>query len=230
MKNEKGILYVIATPIGNLDDISKRALEYLSSVDEVYSEDTRVTNNLLKHFDISVPLKSFNARTETRKIEEVINKLLNGKNIGLVSDAGTPGISDPGIRLVNKALTENIKVSGAPGANAAVFALSISGIPTDSFLFEGFLPQKKGRQKKLSELAEEERTIVLYESVYRIEKLLGELTKYMPERFISISRELTKVFEEVWRGYPEELLKTLSEKKLKGEFVVIIAPKNFKII
>jgi 16S rRNA (cytidine1402-2'-O)-methyltransferase len=227
MIKKKGALFVIATPIGNMDDISKRALDYLSYVDEVYSEDTRVTNNLFKHYEISARLNSFNARTETRKIDEVINKLLSGKNIGLVSDAGTPGISDPGIRLVNKALTEGIKVSGAPGANAAIFALSISGIPTDSFVFEGFLPQKKGRQKKLKELSEEERTIVLYESVYRIEKLLKELFNYMPERFVAVARELTKVFEEVWRGTPQELLQQLPEKTLKGEFVVIIAPKDF---
>ncbi|NOX19610.1 MAG: 16S rRNA (cytidine(1402)-2'-O)-methyltransferase [Chlorobi bacterium] len=229
MRKENGTLFVIATPIGNMDDISKRAVDYLSSVDEIYSEDTRVTKKLLNNYGISAKLNSFNARTESRKIEEVINKLLDGKNIGLVSDAGTPGISDPGIRLVNKALTKNIKVSGAPGANAAIFALSVSGFPTDSFVFEGFLPQKKGRQKKLMKLADEERTIVLYESVYRIEKLLNEFVNYMPHRLIAIARELTKMYEEVWRGFPANLLENLSERTLKGEFVVIIAPKNFTL-
>ncbi len=223
----KGELFVVATPIGNLEDITFRAINILKNVDFILCEDTRVSGNLLAHYEIKKHLISFNAQSEAKKIEKVISELEAGKSVALISDAGTPSISDPGVRLVNEAHKKGIKVSGTPGANAAIFALSISGIPTDSFLFEGFLPQKKGRQKKLKELVEENRTIVLYESPYRIEKLLIELNEYFSSRFISITRELTKKFEEVIRGYPEALLNNLDSIKIKGEFVVIIAPKNW---
>ena len=146
----------------------------------------------------------------------------------MVTDSGTPCISDPGTRLVNALHKNNIIVAGIPGPNAAITALSISGLPTDSFIFEGFLPQKKGRQKKLSALSEEARTIVLYESPYRIQKMLNELNQYMPERMLFIGRELTKMFEEYWSGYPADILNTLDEKKIKGEFVIIISPLNWK--
>jgi 16S rRNA (cytidine1402-2'-O)-methyltransferase len=164
---------------------------------------------------------------EEKKIDSVINRLKSGETCALLSDAGTPAISDPGVRLVNAAQTNEIDVVGIPGANAAILALSIAGLPTNSFIFEGFLPQKKGRQKQLKLLAKEERTIVLYESMYRIEKLIAELNEYMPNRIVAIGRELTKMFEELWRGYPKELLDSLSDHKLKGEFVIIIAPKNW---
>ncbi len=228
MKINCGSLFVVATPIGNFKDITLRAIETLQEVDFIICEDTRTSGNLLKHYDISNKLISFNAKSESRKIEKVIQEILSGKNCAIISDAGTPTISDPGVRLVNEALKQGILVSGIPGANAAILALSISGIPTDSFVFEGFLPQKKGRQKKLKLLAEESRTIVLYESTYRIEKLLNELSETMPNRFISLSRELTKKFEEVIRGYPRELVEQIDELNLKGEFVVIIAPLNWK--
>ncbi len=228
MKINCGSLFVVATPIGNFKDITLRAIETLQEVDFIICEDTRTSGNLLKHYDISNKLISFNAKSESRKIEKVIQEILSGKNCAIISDAGTPTISDPGVRLVNEALKQGILVSGIPGANAAILALSISGIPTDSFVFEGFLPQKKGRQKKLKLLAEESRTIVLYESTYRIEKLLNELSETMPNRFISLSRELTKKFEEVIRGYPKELVEQIDELNLKGEFVVIIAPLNWK--
>ena len=228
MKINYGSLFVVATPIGNFKDITLRAIETLQEVDFIICEDTRTSGNLLKHYDISNKLISFNAKSESRKIEKVIQEILSGKNCAIISDAGTPTISDPGVRLVNEALKQGILVSGIPGANAAILALSISGIPTDSFVFEGFLPQKKGRQKKLKLLAEESRTIVLYESTYRIEKLLNELSETMPNRFISLSRELTKKFEEVIRGYPRELVEQIDELNLKGEFVVIIAPLNWK--
>ena len=224
----KGKLYVVATPIGNLDDISFRAVETLKQVDFILCEDTRVTSKLLNNYKIRNELISFNAKSETRKIQTVIERLLKGITCALVSDAGTPTISDPGIRLVNEAVKNNIEVLGVPGANAAILALSISGLPTDSFVFEGFLPQKKGRQKKLKELALEDRTIVLYESVYRIEKLLNELNEYMSDRFIVVHRELTKKFEEAWRGFPQQILDDFSSKTVKGEFVVVIAPKNWK--
>ncbi|MCF6270208.1 MAG: 16S rRNA (cytidine(1402)-2'-O)-methyltransferase [Melioribacteraceae bacterium] len=222
------MLYIVATPIGNLKDITLRALEILQKVDFIVCEDTRTTGNLLRHFDLHTKLISFNARMEEKKINSVISRIKLGDTCALLSDAGTPAISDPGVRLVNMAHKNEIEVVGIPGANAAILALSIAGLPTDSFVFEGFLPQKKGRQKKLKTLAEEERTIVLYESMYRIEKLINELNEYMPKRIIAIGRELTKKFEELWRGYPNELLESLPEHKLKGEFVVIIAPINWK--
>lgn len=223
-----GSLYIVASPIGNLKDFSFRAIETLKNVDFILCEDTRTTGNLLKHYEIKKKLISFNARMEDKKIISVINKIKSGSTAALLSDAGTPAISDPGVRLVNAAHKNKITVVGIPGANAAILALSIAGLPTDSFIFEGFLPQKKGRQKLLNKLAEEDRTIVLYESMYRIEKLINELNEFMPNRIIAVGRELTKMFEEVWRGYPNEILNSLSEHKLKGEFVVIIAPINWK--
>jgi len=223
-----GSLYIVATPIGNFQDITLRALDVLKQVDFILCEDTRTTGNLLNHFDIKKEMISFNARMEEKKISTVISRIQSGDTAALLSDAGTPAISDPGVRLVNAAHKNGIEVVGIPGANAAIVALSIAGLPTDSFVFEGFLPQKKGRQKLLKKLTDEERTIVLYESMYRIEKLLNELNKFMPNRIIAVGRELTKKFEELWRGYPNEILNSLSEHKLKGEFVVIIAPKSWK--
>ncbi len=221
-------LFIVSTPIGNLKDITLRALETLKEVDFIICEDTRVTGNLLKHYEIGKELISLNAFNETQKLYLIIDKLLSGKSAALVSDSGTPTISDPGNRLISEAIKNRITVVPIPGVSALITALSISGLPTDSFVFEGFLPQKKGRQKKLKQLSEEHRTLVLYESVYRIEKLLDELIEYMPQRFIVICRELTKKFEECWRGYPAEIKSSLSEKTTKGEFVVVIAPKNWK--
>lgn len=217
-------LFVVATPIGNLGDISYRALETLKSVDFILCEDTRISGRLLKHYEIKTPLVVFGARDEERKIKAVLKRLEKGENCALISDAGTPAISDPGVRLVNACIAAGMEVTGIPGANAAIYALSISGLPTDSFLFEGFIPQKKGRQKKLKEIAAEARTVVLYESVYRIKKLLAELNEYCPKRFVVVARELTKIYEEILRGTPEELLAQLDEQNTKGEFVVILAP------
>ncbi len=228
-KKNSGKLFVVATPIGNLNDFSLRSIEVLKEVDTVLCEDTRVSGKLLARFDIKKPLKVLNARREEKVIPQIIEELKRGKNIALISDAGTPAISDPGVRLVDACKKENIEVTGTPGANAAVYALSVSGIATDSFLFEGFLPQKKGRQKKLKELCAEDKTIVIYESVYRIGKLLDELATYCPERFLAVGRELTKKHEEVVRGTASELKEYFSEGKLKGEFVVILAPRNWKI-
>ena len=225
---EVGKLYIVATPIGNLKDITYRAVEILKEVDLVICEDTRVTGFLLKEYEVSKELFSFNAQSEERKIPSVMERIKNGQSAALVSDAGTPTISDPGIRLVGAALKEEIEVISIPGANAAIAALSIAGLPTDSFVFEGFLPQKKGRQKKLQSLAKDNHTIVLYESTYRIEKLLNELNEYMPERTVAVCRELTKKFEETWRGKPAELLEDLPNKVTKGEFVVVISPYGWK--
>lgn len=220
-------LFVVATPIGNLSDITFRAIETLKSVDLIICEDTRVTKVLLDHYVIHKPFFVINAQNESKKIQELIDKIENGLICALVSDAGTPSISDPGTRLVNAAVKNGIEIIGIPGPSAVTLALSISGLPTDAFVFEGFLPQKKGRQKKLQDLADEERTIVLYESTYRIEKLLEELKQYMPTRQIVIARELTKKFEETWRGTADEILSDFDKKITKGEFVVIIAPKDF---
>ncbi|MDP4192203.1 MAG: 16S rRNA (cytidine(1402)-2'-O)-methyltransferase [Bacteroidota bacterium] len=221
-------LFIVSTPIGNLKDITLRALEVLKDVDFVVCEDTRVTGFLLNHYEIKKELVSFNAQSETSKIEYVLNRLRGGESCALVSDAGTPAISDPGARLISTAIRNNIPIQAIPGVTAVITALSLSGLPTDSFVYEGFIPQKKGRQKKLQQLVNEERTIILYESTYRIEKLINELNEYMPERIVVIARELTKKFEEVWRGKPSELLIGLKDKVLKGEFVVLISPPDWK--
>jgi 16S rRNA (cytidine1402-2'-O)-methyltransferase len=223
-----GKLYIVSTPIGNLKDITLRAIETLNEVDFILCEDTRVSSTLLKQYNIIKQLISFNAVSEIKKIPIIIERLKSGQSYALISDSGTPAISDPGIRLVSEAIKNGIEIITIPGATALIAALTISGLPTDSFIFEGFLPQKKGRQKKLSELSEEERTIVLYESSHRIEKLINELVQYFPERYVVVCRELTKKFEESWRGYPAELKENLNEKIIKGEFVVVIASKNWK--
>jgi len=220
-------LYIISTPIGNLKDITFRAIEILKEVNFVACEDTRVTSFLLNHYDIKKEMVSLNAVNEISKIDFVLSRILKGESCALVSDAGTPGISDPGTRLISSAIKKDIKIEPVPGVTAAITALSISGLPTDSFLFEGFLPLKKGRQKKLHQLALEDRTIILYESTYRIEKLLNELSEIMPERFVVVCRELTKKFEEAWRGTSVNLKNELSNKITKGEFVVLLAPKNW---
>jgi 16S rRNA (cytidine1402-2'-O)-methyltransferase len=225
----QGKLYIVSTPIGNLKDITLRAIETLNEVDFILCEDTRVTSILLKQYNIIKQLISFNAVSEIKKIPSIIERLKNGQSYALVSDAGTPAISDPGIRLVSEAVKNEIQVITIPGATALIAALTISGLPTDSFVFEGFLPQKKGRQKKLKELSQEERTIVLYESSHRITKLINELVEYFPERYVVICRELTKKFEETWRGYPTEIKEKLSEKIIKGEFVIVIANKVWRV-
>jgi len=224
-----GKLYIVSTPIGNLKDITLRAIETLNEVDFILCEDTRVSSILLKQYNIIKQLISFNAVSEIKKIPTIIERLQSGQSYALISDSGTPAISDPGIRLVSEAIKNGIEVITIPGATALIAALTISGLPTDSFVFEGFLAQKKGRQKKLGELSEEKRTIVLYESSHRIEKLIDELVQYFPSRYVVVCRELTKKFEESWRGYPAELKEKLDEKIIKGEFVVVIASKDWKV-
>jgi len=223
-----GKLYIVSTPIGNLKDITLRAIETLNEVDFIICEDTRVTSILLKQYNIIKQLISFNAVSETKKIPTVIERLLRGQSYALVSDSGTPAISDPGVRLVSEAIKNGIDVISIPGATALISALTISGLPTDSFVFEGFLPQKKGRQKKLKELSEEKRTIVLYESSHRIKKLIDELAEYFPDKYVVVCRELTKKFEETWHGNTNELKEKISEKTIKGEFVVVIAPSYWE--
>jgi 16S rRNA (cytidine1402-2'-O)-methyltransferase len=223
-----GKLYIVSTPIGNLKDITFRAIETLNEVDFILCEDTRVTSVLIKQYNIIKQLISFNAVSEVKKISAIIERLMQGQSYALVSDSGTPAISDPGIRLISEAIKNEIQVVSIPGPTALIAALTISGLPTDSFIFEGFLPQKKGRQKKLSELSQEDRTIVLYESSHRIEKLIDELVQYFPERYVVVCRELTKKFEETWRGYPLELKEKMNDRIIKGEFVVVIAGKKWK--
>ena len=221
-------LFIVSTPIGNLKDITLRALDTLKEAGFIICEDTRVTSVLLNHYEIKKGLVSLNAANETSKIDYILNRIKNFEMCALVTDAGTPGISDPGVRLISAAIKNGIEVIPVPGATAAITALSVSGLPSDSFVFEGFLPIKKGRRKKLAGLANENRTIILYESVYRIEKLLNELNDYMPERLVVVTRELTKKFEESWRGKPKKIIDELKDKTIKGEFVVVISPASWE--
>ena len=220
-------LYIVSTPIGNLKDVTLRAIETLKEVDFILCEDTRTSGNLLNHLEIKKELISLNAFNEKNKIDFIVNRLLSNQTAALISDAGTPLISDPGVRLVSACIDKGVEIIPIPGASAVIAALSMSGLPTDTFVFEGFLPQKKGRQTKLKELSIEPRTIILYESMYRIEKLLNELSEFLPERFVVVCREITKKFEETWRGFPKDLVESFSEKISKGEFVVVIAPKDW---
>jgi 16S rRNA (cytidine1402-2'-O)-methyltransferase len=222
-------LYVVSTPIGNLKDITFRAVETLKEVDLILCEDTRTSSVLLNHYEIKKELISINAFNESKKLDFIIEKIKSRQSVALISDAGTPSISDPGVRLISACIKNEIEVISVPGPTAMIAALSISGLPTDSFVFEGFIPQKKGRQTKLKELAAEPRTIVLYESVYRIEKLITEMCDYFPERYIVVCREITKKFEEVWRGFPEELKSSFEAKTIKGEFVIVIAPIGWQV-
>lgn len=225
-----GTLYIVATPIGNLEDITLRALRILKEVDLILCEDTRVTKKLLSHFDIHVPTQSFHAHSTLHKVDQIIEMLREGKVIALATDAGTPAISDPGSLLVGKVrqeLGEDVKIIAIPGASAITAALSIAGIPAGDFIFLGFLPHKKGRETLFKEISETERTVVFYESPHRIIKTLTSLAKFTPDRKVSIARELTKVFEEMLEGTPEELLKVFETypEKERGEFVVILWPR-----
>jgi 16S rRNA (cytidine1402-2'-O)-methyltransferase len=222
-------LYLVATPIGNLEDITLRALRTLKECDVIAAEDTRHTGQLLRHFEISKPLISYFKFNESRRSEEILERMGRGEKVALVTDAGTPGISDPGQRVVRAAIEAGFRVEAVPGACAAIVALAASGLPTDEFYFAGFLPHKSGqRGRELKRLAELPGTIVLYESPYRIEKLLGELAAVIPDRQIAVGRELTKKFEEFWRGRAREITETISKRTLKGEFVVLIAPVQKK--
>lgn len=219
-------LTIVPTPIGNLEDITLRALKVLKEADLILAEDTRQTYKLLSHFNISKPMQSHHAFNEHKMVTSVVEKILTGQKIALVSDSGTPAISDPGFLLVRSCLNEGIEVECLPGATAFVPALVISGLPADEFIFMGFLPHKKGRETAIKKIAAEERTVIVYESPYRIVKLLEELKKFVsPERKVSVSRELTKKFEETVRGTVEEVLLHFKKHAPKGEFVVIIGGK-----
>jgi 16S rRNA (cytidine1402-2'-O)-methyltransferase len=218
-----GTLYLVATPIGNLEDITLRALRTLKECSLVAAEDTRRTGQLLKHFGISKPLLSYFQFNEARRSMEIVAKLKQGQIVALVTDAGTPGISDPGERVVRTALENGCRVESVPGPCALIAGLTASGLDTAEFHFVGFLPHKSGqRRKRITALERVSGTLVLYESPYRIEKLLAELAELMPERRIVLARELTKRFEEYLRGTATELAEKLRNRSIKGEFVVII--------
>ena len=224
-----GKLFLVPTPIGNLKDITFRAIELLSRVDLILAEDTRISSKLLKHYNISVSSQSHHMHNEHSMLPSIISKLKQGKNIALISDAGTPAISDPGFLLVREAIANNIETECLPGATAFIPALLQSGFPNDRFIFEGFLPPKKGRQTRLKQLAEENRTIIIYESPHKVLKTVTQLIDFFGgERQLSFSRELTKLHEETFRGTILEVKEYLEQKPPKGEFVLCIAGKPKK--
>lgn len=222
-------LYIVPTPIGNLDDITLRAIKVLEEVDFILAEDTRTSSVLLKHLGIDKPLRSHHKFNEHATVAAVAESIEAGRNVALISDAGTPGISDPGFLLVRTCVEAGIEVETLPGATACIPALVQSGFPCDRFCFEGFLPQKKGRMKRLAELAEESRTIVFYESPFRVVKCLEQLSEvFGAERRVAVSRELTKKFEQTVRGTLTEVITHFKNNQPKGEFVIVLAGKGLK--
>ncbi len=225
---QSGALYIVSTPIGNLTDISERALKILNGVDLIAAEDTRTSKFLLDHFSIRKPLISYHGYNERRRAPELIARLKSGASVAVVTDAGTPGISDPAAVVIRHAIAEGITVIPVPGASAILAALTVSGLPTDRFVFEGFLPVKKGRQTRLGQLALEERTIVLYESPHRLERTLRDLLAAFGDRPIALVREITKKFEEVRRGELSAMLDEVRRRAPRGEYVLVIAGRSFK--
>ena len=220
-------LFLVPTPIGNLEDITFRSVRILNEVDLILAEDTRTSGKLLKYFDIKTPMKSFHMHNEHKVLDNMIDKLKQGIKIALISDAGTPGISDPGFLLVRACVEEGIETECLPGATALIPAIVQSGFPTDRFIFEGFLPPKKGRQTRLKQWSEETRTIVFYESPHKIVKTLSQLQEFVGgDRRLSVSRELSKKFEETVRGTVNELVLHFSKKAPKGEFVIVLEGKK----
>ncbi len=216
-------LYLVPTPVGNLGDMTLRAIEVLKEVDLVLAEDTRKSGILLKHYQISKPIQSHHKFNEHRTLDSIVQRIMGGTSVALITDAGTPGISDPGFLLVRACIAQDIEVETLPGATAFVPALVNSGLPAERFVFEGFLPQKKGRQKRLKELSPEKRTMIFYESPFRLVKTLTQMTEYFgPERQGSVSRELSKVHEETVRGTLSELIQYFSRGPVKGEMVIVL--------
>ncbi|AYZ73789.1 16S rRNA (cytidine(1402)-2'-O)-methyltransferase [Fusobacterium necrophorum] len=220
------MLYIVATPIGNLEDMTFRAVRILKEVEYIFAEDTRVTRKLLQYYEISTKLDRYDEFTKMKRIPDMIKLLEEGKNIALVTDAGTPCISDPGYELVDAALKAGIQVSPIPGASALTAATSVAGICLRRFCFEGFLPKKKGRQTLFKRLVEEERAVVLYESPFRLMRTLKDIEKYLGNRELVIVREITKIYEEILRGKTRELLEKLENRTIKGEIVLIIKGVN----
>src|SRR4030043_2166092 len=225
----KGILYIVSTPIGNREDITLRALRILKEVDLIAAEDTRHTNLLLRHFGIQTPLTSYFEGNELKKKEFILSKLRQGHQIALVSDAGTPGISDPGFRLIQTAIENQISIVPIPGPSAVIAALSVSGLPTDSFLFKGFLPHKsKKRRDLLRQLEEVKATLIFYKSPHRLTESLKDILDVLSDREMVLTRELTKIYEEVLRGKVNEIINQIGERKLKGEMTLVISGKTRK--
>ena len=223
----KGKLYVVPTPIGNLEDITLRAIRILSEVDLILAEDTRVSRKLLSHYKIDTALESHHQNNEHATVSKQIEKMKQGLSLALISDAGTPAISDPGFLLVRETVKAGIEVECLPGHTALIVALVNSGIPTERFVFEGFLPPKKGRQKKLQQISDEERTIVFYESPHKLNKTLAQLAELIEEdRTIAVCREMTKKFEETIRGTLKEVQQHFEENSPKGEFVIVLSGKK----
>jgi 16S rRNA (cytidine1402-2'-O)-methyltransferase len=220
-------LYLVPTPIGNLEDITLRALRILKEVNGILAEDTRTSSVLLKHYDIQNKLIPYHSFNEHKTLERIIDRLKNGEVLALISDAGTPGISDPGFLLVRECVKNQLSVECLPGPTAFVPAIVKSGFPTDSFIFEGFLPQKKGRQTAFKQIAEEHRTVVVYESPHRILKALEQVKEFCgADRKVSVTRELTKIYEETFTGSVEEALSYFGNKTIKGEIVLVIEGKK----
>jgi len=229
LESAKTSLFLVPTPIGNLEDITIRALHVLKTVDLILAEDTRTSGKLLRHYEISNNLKSFHIHNEHREVERIVEEMKNGKQMALISDAGTPGISDPGFLLVRHALQNDLRVECLPGATAFIPALIKSGFPTDSFIFEGFLPHKKGRRSKLEKLANEDRTIILYESPHRLMKTFDQIIEYFGvDRRVSVSRELTKLYEETVTDTIDMVRRHFEKGAIKGEFVIVIDGKSKK--
>ena len=217
-----GKLYVVATPIGNLSDITLRAIETLKTADFIAAEDTRTSSVLLKHLGITKPMMSFHSHSSSGRASEIIEKVISGSNAALITDAGTPGISDPGYTLIRDAIKSGVEVIPIPGPTAFVTALSASGLRTDRFIFEGFLPLKKGRQTKLRSLSNEQRTIIFYESPHRIDKTLRELGTYFGDRRCVVARELTKIHESFYHGTISQMVDLINKSEKRGEFVIIV--------
>lgn len=220
------MFYVVGTPIGNLEDLTFRAKKVLEDVDYIFAEDTRVTKRLLSHYEIEKTVYQYHEHNKLHQIQNVINLLKGNKNIALVTDAGTPCISDPGFELVNEILKNNLKVVGIPGASSIITGASISGLDMRRMAYEGFLPKKKGRQTLFNKLKDEERTIVILESPNRILKTLKDVREYLGERYVVITRELTKIYEEITRGNVSQIIEKLEKKPIKGEIVLFIRAIN----
>lgn len=220
------MLYVVPTPVGNLEDITLRALRILKEADLILAEDTRTSSVLLRHYDIHTPMQSYHKFNEHKAVLPLVERLKGGETMALVSDAGTPGISDPGFLLARECVKEGVEVQCLPGATALVPALVMSGLPCDKFVFEGFLPQKKGRQTRLQQIAAEERTVVIYESPYRVLKTLMQLAEVMgPERLVAVCREISKIHEEAVRGTLSDAIAHFQANEPRGEFVIVIGPQ-----
>ena len=224
-----GILYVVGTPIGNLADLTRRAETTLQSVNLIAAEDTRVSRKLLSHYDIQSPLIAYHDKNERSQAEKLVKRLIAGENIALVSDAGTPCISDPGYRLIHLARKMDIEVIVIPGPSAVTAALSISGIPTDHYYFEGFLPAKKGRKTRFELLESLPATIVIYESPLRVLRTLKDIERYWGDRAVSICRELTKIYEETFVGKITDAMQYYEKFKPKGEFVIMVAKQGYQL-